>query len=231
MRFSHYIFDFCMRTIRVRGGAEGLPVGKIFCLGRNYAEHAREMHDEVPETPVIFLKPPSALLNNGEAILIPAISREVHHEVELVVALGKGGKRIPRSRAYDHVLGYGVGLDMTLRDLQKEAKKKGLPWTVAKGFDTSAPLSEIIPAAAIGDPHGVTISCSVNGTVRQQTSTGRMVFRVDQIIEFLSSIFTLEAGDLIFTGTPEGVGEVRAGDTVEAELHGFATISHSVRNE
>ncbi len=186
------------------------------------------MGAELPATPVVFLKPASAMIRDGEEIVIPSISRQVHHEVELIVAIGKGGKFIRRGDAFGCVLGYGVGLDMTLRDIQTEAKKQGLPWTVAKGFDTSAPVSEIIPAGEIADPHAVTICCRVNGAVRQQTSTGKMLFRIDQIIEYLSSIFTLEAGDLIFTGTPEGVGEVKPGDLVEAELLGFAKTSHRV---
>ncbi|TLY32401.1 MAG: fumarylacetoacetate hydrolase family protein [Ignavibacteria bacterium] len=217
-----------MKNIQVRGAGGAFPVGKILCLGRNYAEHAREMDAELPATPVVFLKPASAIIRNGEKILIPPISRQVHHEVELIVAIGKGGKSIPRGDAFGCVLGYGVGLDMTLRDIQTEAKKQGLPWTVAKGFDTSAPVSDIIPAGEIGDPHDVTICCRVNGAVRQQSSTAKMLFRIDRIIEYLSSIFTLEPGDLIFTGTPEGVGEVRPGDLVEAELVGFAKTSHRV---
>jgi 5-carboxymethyl-2-hydroxymuconate isomerase len=217
-----------MKNIRVRGAGGTVPVGKILCLGRNYAEHAREMGSEVPRTPVVFLKPASAIIRDGEKIVIPSISRQVHHEVELVVAIGKGGKFISRGDAFRCVLGYGVGLDMTLRDIQTEAKKEGLPWTVAKGFDTSAPVSEIIPAGEIDDPHAVTICCRVNGAVRQQSSTAGMIFRIDRIIEYLSSIFTLEEGDLIFTGTPEGVGEVKPGDLVEAELLGFAKTSHRV---
>jgi 2-keto-4-pentenoate hydratase/2-oxohepta-3-ene-1,7-dioic acid hydratase in catechol pathway len=219
-----------MNTITLRGHEDALPVGKIFCLGRNYAEHAREMKAAITPTPIVFLKPATALLRNGEAILLPAISRDVHHEVELVVAIGKGGKRISRSAAYSHVLGYGVGLDMTLRDLQEEAKKRGLPWSVAKGFDTSAPVSDFISPGQIGDPHALTIICSVNGSVRQRASTGAMISRIDAIIEYISSIFTIEAGDLIFTGTPEGVGPVKEGDVVQAELLGFAKISHPVRS-
>ncbi len=220
-----------MRTIQYQGRPGAVPVGNIFCLGRNYAEHAREMQAEAPDTPIVFLKPSTAVIRSGSAIVIPAISREMHHEVELVVAIGREGKHIPRSSAYEHVSGYGVGLDMTLRDLQSRAKKEGLPWSVAKGFDTSAPVSDIVPAERIGDPHAQTIRCSVNGRERQRSSTGLMISRIDRIIEYISSIFTLEAGDLIFTGTPEGVGPVQAGDLVEAELLGFAKISHTVENE
>ena len=220
-----------MQTIEFQGRNGSVPVGNIFCLGRNYAEHAREMGAEAPGSPIVFLKPSTAVIRNGTAIIIPSISREMHHEVELVVAIGKGGKHIPRSSAYDHVSGYGVGLDMTLRDLQARAKKDGLPWTVAKGFDTSAPVSEFVPADRIGDPHAQTIRCSVNGKERQRSSTGSMLTRIDEIIEYISSVFTIGSGDLIFTGTPEGVGPVKAGDVVEAELLGFVKISHPVENE
>ena len=217
-----------MKTIRVHITKQELPVGKILCLGRNYAEHAKEMSSEVPTTPVVFLKPPSALIQDGDPIVLSSISNDIHHEVELVVAIGKGGKSIPAARALDHVLGYGIGLDMTMRDVQHEAKKRGLPWSVAKGFDTSAPVSEIIPRKEIGNVQDLTIRCAVNGTVRQQSSTSEMIFPVDKIIEYVSSIFTLERGDLIFTGTPAGVGSVKSGDVVEAELVGYTKISHRV---
>ncbi len=202
-----------------------LALGKIVCLGRNYAEHAKEMHTEVPSFPVIFLKPPSAVISDGMTIVRPSISREMHHEVELVVAIGKRGKNIPASAALSHVCGYAVGLDMTLRDVQSEAKKKGLPWSVAKGFDTSAPVSAIVPSSRIPDPQALTISCKVNGAVRQRTSTGKMIFSVPAMIEYVSSIFTLEEGDLLFTGTPEGVGPVNAGDVISADLEGFTSIT------
>jgi 2-keto-4-pentenoate hydratase/2-oxohepta-3-ene-1,7-dioic acid hydratase in catechol pathway len=224
-------YIFCtMRTVQLRGHP-AVPLGKIFCLGRNYAGHLREMQAEIPQAPVVFLKPGTALIRDGEPIVIPRISHQVHHEVELVVAIGTPGKHIPRNEAIGHVSGYGVGLDMTLRDIQNEAKKQGLPWSVAKGFDTSAPVSEFIPAGQIGDPYALTISCSVNGAVRQRASTGTMISRIDEIIEYISSIFTIEAGDLIFTGTPEGVGEVKHGDIVEAELLGFVKTNHPVRSE
>jgi 2-keto-4-pentenoate hydratase/2-oxohepta-3-ene-1,7-dioic acid hydratase in catechol pathway len=217
-----------MKSIKLHTTKQEFPVGKILCLGRNYAEHAREMSSEVPTTPVVFLKPPSALIETGEPIVLSNISNDLHHEVELVVAIGKDGKSIPAARAFEHVLGYGVGLDMTLRDVQREAKKQGLPWSVAKGFDTSAPVSEIIPIQHIKNVHDLTIRCTVNGTVRQQTSTSEMIFPVEKIIEYISTIFTLERGDLIFTGTPAGVGSVKPGDVIEAELVGYTRISHRV---
>lgn len=220
-----------MHSVRIAGTMTQVSVGKILCVGRNYADHAREMMAEIPEEPVVFLKPSTALLSNGHEIVRPAISRELHHEVELVVVLGTGGKNIAASDARSHILGYAVGLDMTLRDLQSAAKKKGLPWSIAKGFDTSAPVSEVIPAARVVDPGTLRIRCTVNGTVRQDASVQSMMFSAEQLIQFISTVFTLEAGDLIFTGTPEGVGEVKPGDRIEAELVGFTSIAHTVRSE
>jgi acylpyruvate hydrolase len=217
-----------MKTVRLLHSDQPIGVGKILCLGQNYAEHAREMKSEVPSNPIVFLKPSTAIIANGEEIRIPPISHQAHHEVELVVAIGENGKNIPSTQAYKHVLGYAIGLDMTLRDVQSEAKKKGQPWAVAKGFDTSAPVSEIVPAARVPNPHALTIVCRVNGVERQRSSTKNMVFSIDKIIEYVSSVFMLESGDLIFTGTPEGVGEVRNGDTIEAELVGYTSITHRV---
>ncbi|MBI1807069.1 MAG: fumarylacetoacetate hydrolase family protein [Ignavibacteria bacterium] len=217
-----------MKRIRCNGSGEEILVGKIFCLGKNYAAHAKEMESEVPEEPVVFLKPSTAIIRDGDEIKIPRMSHEVHHEVELVVAIGKEGKNIRASDSAGYVLGYAIGLDMTMRDVQNEAKKQGHPWTVAKGFDTSAPVSDIIPAAKINNPRDLTISCKVNGVIRQKSSTRNMIFSIDTIIEYISSIFTLERGDLIFTGTPEGVSRIVAGDTIEAELVGYTTISHRV---
>jgi 2-keto-4-pentenoate hydratase/2-oxohepta-3-ene-1,7-dioic acid hydratase in catechol pathway len=174
------------------------------------------------------MKPSTAIISGSDKIIIPKISIEVHHEVELVVVVGKDAKNIPAKNAYNYIAGYAVGLDMTLRDVQSDAKKKGNPWTVAKGFDTSAPISEVIPKAQIKNPHDLTITCRVNGALRQKSSTGKMIFSIDKIIEYISSIFTLEEGDLIFTGTPEGVGQVKAGDIIEAELEGYIKISHQV---
>lgn len=217
-----------LKIVRIVGSGNEVKVGKVFCLGRNYSEHAREMDAEVPKKPVVFMKPATAVIGNREPIRFPSISKMLHHEVELVAVIGKGGKAIPSSRAREHILGYAVGLDMTLRDLQEEAKKKGLPWTVSKGFDTSAPVSPVVPVAKIPDPANLTIVCRVNGIVRQQGSTSNMIFSLAAIIEYISSIFTLEEGDLIFTGTPEGVGQVFAGDTVEAELLGYTKTIHTV---
>jgi len=219
-----------MKTIRVRGTSEGIPVGKILCVGRNYVEHAREMRADIPRQPVVFIKPSTAILHTGEEIIIPAVSREVHHEVELVVAIAKTGRNIPPENAREFILGYGVGLDMTLRDVQAEAKKNGLPWSMAKGFDTSAPVSEIVPAEQIERPSGLEIRCSVNGVVKQQTCVDKMIFPVEEILAYVSTVFTLERGDVIFTGTPEGVGPVLPGDTITAELVRYEKITHPVRS-
>jgi 2-keto-4-pentenoate hydratase/2-oxohepta-3-ene-1,7-dioic acid hydratase in catechol pathway len=217
-----------VKILQFTDGRMTLPLGKIVCIGRNYAEHAKEMHSEVPSVPVIFLKPPSAVISDGMSIVRPSFSREMHHEVELVVAIGRPGKDIPASAALSHVSGYGVGLDMTLRDVQSEAKKKGLPWSVAKGFDTSAPVSALVPASRIPDPQALTISCTVNGILRQRTSTAKMLFTVPAMIAYVSSVFTLEEGDLLFTGTPEGVAQVSPGDVISASLEGFASMTLTV---
>ncbi|MGB2958862.1 MAG: fumarylacetoacetate hydrolase family protein [Bacteroidota bacterium] len=211
-----------MTTVSYGEINRSIPVGKILCLGRNYAEHAREMGSDPTETPVVFLKPSTALLKSGEKVKIPGCSREMHHEVELVVLIGRPGKQIPKEKAFEHVGGYGVGLDMTLRDVQAEAKKRGLPWSVAKGFDTSAPVSSFVERQKIADPHNLTLRLEVNGTLRQRSNTRNMIFGVDDIISYLSTVFTLETGDLVFTGTPEGVGPVHSGDVLEATLDDIA---------
>jgi 5-carboxymethyl-2-hydroxymuconate isomerase len=207
-----------MKSVALKGYNEQIFVGKIICIGQNYAEHAKEINFEIPKSPVFFLKPSSAIIYRGEQIVLPTISNEVHHEVELTVLIGKNGKSIPRETALKHVAGYGVGLDMTLRDVQLEAKKKGFPWTLAKGFDTAAPLSEFVPAVAIGDPNSLNIQLKVNGTVRQSAGTGKLIFPVQALISYISQFITLERGDVIFTGTPEGVSQVNHNDLLEATL-------------
>src|SRR3989338_11248429 len=179
-----------MSTVRVSGTSSSITVPKILCIGRNYAEHAKEMKAEVPASPVFFLKPPTALVSDGGTIRIPNISRELHHEVELTVLIGAGGNSIPESSALRHVAGYGVGLDMTLRDVQSEAKKKGLPWTLAKGFDTSAPLSSFIPAGQIQNPHNLGVRLDVNGVTRQSSNTKNFVFTIEELIAYISQFFT-----------------------------------------
>lgn len=207
-----------MNTVSLRGSRDPIPVSKIICVGRNYAEHAKEMKAELPSSPVLFLKPPSAIVASGGSVILPSISSDLHHEVELTVLLGKGGRKIPEANALGLVAGYGIGLDMTLRDVQSEAKKKGLPWSLAKGFDTSAPLSEFIPAASVADPHRLSLQLTVNGSVRQRGTTSDFIFKLGHLIAYISSFFTLNAGDVLFTGTPEGVAQTVPGDVLEATL-------------
>jgi 2-keto-4-pentenoate hydratase/2-oxohepta-3-ene-1,7-dioic acid hydratase in catechol pathway len=190
--------------------------GKLVCIGRNYAKHAAEMKSDVPENPVIFLKPSTALVGQGGKVILPPMSREVHHEIELVVAIGRGGKQIPINDALNHVDGYALGLDMTARDLQEQAKLKGLPWSISKGFDTFAPLGPLAKAHDVGDPQQLEFELRVNGEVRQKARTADMIFSVAFLISYCSSMFTLLPGDLIFTGTPDGVGPVVTGDLLEA---------------
>jgi 5-carboxymethyl-2-hydroxymuconate isomerase len=223
-----------MKSVTIRGSSESILVQKIICLGQNYAEHAKELKFDVPASPVFFLKPPSAIIHQGEQIIIPAISNDVHHEVELTVLIGKSGKKIPRESALQYVAGYGVGLDMTMRDVQLEAKKKGFPWSLAKGFDTAAPLSEFIQAALVGDPISLSIQLKINGKIRQSSITGKMIFPVETIIAYISQFMTLERGDVIYTGTPEGVSRIDHGDTLEAILqhadgHVLTTLSVRVQ--
>ena len=209
-----------MTTVTLQGADKPFVVSKIICVGRNYAKHAKEMKSDIPTVPMLFLKPPSAVIHNHGHIVIPAISKELHHEVEMTVLIGTGGSTISKDKAMSHIAGYGIGLDMTLRDVQSEAKAKGHPWSVAKGFNTSAPLSEFVPASAVPDPHVLGVELTVNGTVRQSGSTKDFIFRLDHLLSYASQFFTLEPGDVIFTGTPEGVGQAVSGDTLLARLLG-----------
>ncbi|MDD8018718.1 MAG: fumarylacetoacetate hydrolase family protein [Bacteroidota bacterium] len=205
-----------------------IRINNIFCVGKNYADHAKEMGGELPKEPMIFLKPTSAIIENGAPIVLPKMSNNVHHEVELTVLIGKGGKNIPPSSAMSHIAGYGIGLDITLRDKQAESKKTGGPWTIAKGFDTSGPLSPFVDASSVTDPQSLEIILKVNGKKRQHSNTKQMIFRIETLISFLSSIFTLEEGDVLYTGTPEGVGQIVAGDILEAEIPTVGSLKHSV---
>lgn len=206
---------------------ENIPVGKIVCLGRNYAEHAKEMKGEVPKAPVIFLKPSTCLLREGN-ICLPEMSKDVHEELELGVVIGKGGSSIPLDQAMDHIRGYLLFLDITARDLQWEAKKKGMPWSVSKGFDTFGPVSKMAPKEKIEDPHKLNMELKVNGETRQKDSTSNMVFRIDRLIEYISYIMTLEPGDIIATGTPKGVSQIISGDIIEAEIELVASVTFNV---
>lgn len=204
-------------------------VGKIVCLARNYAEHAKELGNETPAAPVLFMKPASAIIGNGGTVSIPSYSTECHYEVELALMIGKTAKNISPDTAMDYLAGYGVAIDMTLRDVQNRLKAKGLPWEIAKGFDTSCPLSEFVDKAAVPDPDNLALRLSVNGEIRQNGTSADMIHRVPQIVSYVSGIFTLEPGDVILTGTPAGVGQVVAGDKMLAEIDGVGSLSVSVQ--
>jgi fumarylpyruvate hydrolase len=212
-------------SLAIDGTPARFPVHRIYCVGRNYAEHAREMGgDPDREPPFFFTKPADAIVADGSDFPYPPQSQDVHHEMELVVALGTGGTNIPTERALDHVLGYAAGLDMTRRDLQAAAKKLGRPWDTAKGFDHAAPCGRIAPVARIGHPTGGAIWLKVNGEVRQHSDLSQLIWKVPEVIAYLSTLFTLVAGDLIYTGTPAGVAAVQRGDVLEGGIDGVGTI-------
>ncbi|HYS43123.1 MAG TPA: fumarylacetoacetate hydrolase family protein [Geobacteraceae bacterium] len=218
-----------MRTAKIVGSDREFPIGKILCIGRNYAEHIRELGNEIPSAPVIFMKPASSVIGEGEEIVIPPYSSDCHHEAELALLIGKGGKEIPPEQVMEHLAGFGVAIDLTLRDVQAELKKKGLPWEIAKGFDTACPLSAFVPPERVGDPQDLSIRLSVNGELRQDGSTALMIHSIPAIVSYMSGIFTLEPGDVILTGTPAGVGPLKAGDQLVAEIPGVATLRVNVR--
>lgn len=204
------------------------PVRRVYCVGRNYAAHAIEMgHDPDREPPFFFQKNPDNLVH-GAAFPYPPLSSDVHHEVELVIALKQGGDAIEAVDALDCVYGYAVGIDFTRRDLQAEAKAAGKPWAAAKAFEHSAPLSQIVPAAVIGHPTDGNIWLKINGETKQQGDLNQMIWKVPEIIAELSKLFTLAAGDIIMTGTPSGVGPVSRGDAVSCGIDGVATLTVTV---
>jgi 5-carboxymethyl-2-hydroxymuconate isomerase len=217
-----------MKTASIPATNQEFPIGKIVCLARNYAEHARELGNETPAAPVLFMKPASSVIGDGEAVCIPAYSQECHFEVELALLIGKECRAVSVDKALEYVVGYGVAIDMTLRDVQNQLKAKGLPWEIAKGFDTSCPLSDFVPASSVPEPHGLNLRLSVNGELRQNGTSADMIHRVPQIIVHISAIFTLEPGDVILTGTPAGVGRVVAGDVMAAEIVGVGTLKTPV---
>ena len=207
--------------VPVAGGGR-FPVRRVYCVGRNYAEHAREMgHDPTREEPFFFMKPADALLIGGAAMPYPPGTQELHHEMEMVVGLGSGGVDIAEGAALGCVWGYAAGLDMTRRDLQGEAKKLGRPWEMGKGFDHSAPIGEMVPASGGFDPTRGAIELKVNGRVRQSSDLSKLIWSVAETIAYLSRLVRLEAGDLIFTGTPEGVAAVTRGDVMEGRVEGL----------
>lgn len=211
-------------AVPVSGG--GLfPVRRIFCVGRNYADHAREMGaDPTREAPFYFTKPADAIVTGGADTPYPTETSDLHHEIELVVAIGTGGRSISEADALAHVYGYAVGIDLTRRDVQAVAKKAGRPWDMAKGFDASAPIGEIVPASRIGHPASARIALTVNGAPRQASDITKMIWNIPETIANLSSLVALAPGDLIFTGTPEGVAAVVAGDLLEGAVDGVGTV-------
>ncbi|KAM6299095.1 oxaloacetate tautomerase FAHD1, mitochondrial [Aegotheles albertisi] len=203
----------------------------IVCVGRNYAEHAREMGSSLPPQPLFFLKPSSAYVRPGAPILRPYYSQNLHHEVELGVVMGRRAQAVSQEAAMEHVAGYALCLDMTARDTQEECKKKGLPWTLAKGFGSSCPVSDFVPKEKIPDPHKLKIWLKVNGELRQEGETSMMIFSIPYLISYISEIFTLEEGDLILTGSPQGVGSVEAGDEIEAGISGVLSMRFTVAQQ
>ena len=217
-----------MNTLKIKNRADEINIGKIVCVGRNYAEHAKELGNEVPDKPVVFLKPASAIIFSSDEIKYPPFSEEMHHEVELVLLIRSKIKNVTIEEAENAIGGYGVGLDMTLRDVQSKLKSKGHPWTIAKCFDTSAVLSDFV----LKDDYNLTLDeeiyLSVNDEERQRDKLNKMIFKPAELIMYLSSLMTLEEGDLVFTGTPKGVGKVEKGDVIKAGIEGLVELTARV---
>ena len=213
-------------SLPIIGDAARFPVHRIYCIGRNYADHAREMGAQPSSRaqPVFFLKPADAVVPEGGEIPYPSATQELHHEVEMVIALSGGGRDLDAARAQECIFAYGVGLDLTRRDLQTVAKAKSLPWDAAKGFDHSAPVSALRKASEIGHPAHARLSLHVNGETRQSADIGEMIFPAAEILVELSKLFELKPGDLVFTGTPAGVGPLQRGDRFRAELQDVAVL-------
>jgi len=223
-----YVFPPRIAAVPVAGSDQYFPVNRIYCVGRNYVEHAKEMGHSGREAPFFFMKPADAILAVPDGAVgempYPALTKDLQHEVELVVALGKGGKNIVAADVARHIWGYAIGLDMTRRDLQGEAKKLGRPWDTGKAFDFAAPMGSIHRVSEIGLITKGTIGLKVNGTARQKSDMDKMIWNVAEMIEHLSQYFTLQPGDLIFSGTPEGVAAVVPGDMIEAEVEGLGQL-------
>ena len=227
-----------MSKLKVKNSEETIEVNNVYCIGRNYHEHIKEMgytdnRDDVKKAPVVFLKPNSAINSINGMVTIPEISGikisgDLQNEVELVIIIGEDGINISEDNALEYIYGYAVGIDFTLRDLQTEMKKKGLPWAVSKGFFSSAPVSEITLKGDIGDIRNLNITLSVNGETRQNANTSQMIYSVEYMIHYLSSIFSLKKGDIIFTGTPAGVSTLKTGDIVEASIEEIGNINIKV---
>ena len=215
-----------MHTVKLDG--QNIPIGKIVCIGRNYAEHIKELGNQTPDKPVIFIKPASSLVSSGGTVVIPGYSDDCHHEIELAVLIGKTAKDVTAEAALDYVSGYAVALDLTLRDVQGVQKTKGLPWEIAKAFDTSCPLSDFVPASQVDDPQELQLKLTVSGEIRQNGNTRDMMRSIAELIAATSAYFTLEEGDVLLTGTPPGVGRIVSGDRLEASIEQVGMLSVSV---
>jgi fumarylpyruvate hydrolase len=229
MSTQYVIEPVALPSLAVEGDTRRFAVNRIYCVGRNYADHAREMgHDPDREPPFFFMKPASAIVTDGKHMQYPSLSNDVHHEIEMVVAIGKGGVNIPADKALEYVYGYGVGLDMTRRDLQGEAKKMGRPWDTGKAFDQSAPCSGLAPVAQCGHPARGSVRLTVNGEVRQEGDLNQLSWSVPDTIAYLSTLFALQPGDLIFSGTPAGVGPIKKGDVLVGEVAGLPVLKTQI---
>ena len=220
-------------ALNIAGSSDQFPIRRVYCVGRNYAAHAREMgSDPTREAPFFFCKPANAVMpvQEGQTLQLPypALTANLHHEIELVVAIGKAGRDIPVDNAHEHVWGYAVGLDMTRRDLQNQMKEKGKPWEIGKAFDYSAPMGLLYPASQVGHIRNATICLHVNGDEKQRSTIDQMTWSVPEIIHHLSRYFELKPGDLIMTGTPEGVAAVQAGDAMVGGIDGLGKITVNV---
>ena len=215
-----------MHTVKLNG--RDIPVGKVVCIGRNYAEHIKELGNQTPDKPVIFIKPASAILPSGGTIVIPNYSDDCHHEIELAVLIGKSAKNVTAAEAPGYVSGYAVALDLTLRDVQSAQKSKGLPWEIAKAFDTSCPISDFVLAGQVPDPQKLQLKLTVSGEVRQDGNTRDMMRSIAELIAAASSYFTLEEGDILLTGTPSGVGRIASGDQLEASIEQVGKLKVTV---
>ena len=214
-------------SVEIAGSDQRFPVHRIYCVGRNYADHVREMGSDVKEPPVFFTKPADAIVASGVAVPYPPRTENFHYEVELVIAVGGAGRNIPAAAALDRVFGYAVGNDLTRRDLQGAAKKKGLPWDTGKAFDRSAPIGAIRPAS-LGHVSQGAIWLKLNGETQQQSDIKEMIWSVPEIIAELSTLFELRAGDLIYTGTPAGVGPLKPGDRIECHIDGLPSLTNTI---
>lgn len=232
---SHDTFVFAPPatvSVPVVGQTPRFPVHRVYCVGRNYEEHAKEMGFTGREPPFFFLKPADAIVvadaGQTAAMAYPSLTANLHHEIELVVAIGKGGRNIAAADAFQHIYGYAVGLDMTRRDLQNDMKKQGRPWCIGKAFEQSAPIGPITPVAQAGDIAQAAIWLQVNGAERQHSQVTKLIWNIAETIEHLSAAWALQAGDLIYTGTPEGVAAVRPGDVMEGGVTGLTPIRVAV---